>query len=86
MWLFLRDSDLTGCSRVTNVVPIGPFKKSKDDTTAWRICVECGNRFETRRTDSVAGWCSMTCQTATYRSERDRIQGSWAQRARWWLR
>lgn len=55
-------------------------------TTNWRICLECGNRYEVKRVTSSAKWCSAKCQTTSFRTGRNQILESLAIGSRWWLR
>ena len=56
------------------------------DTSRWRICLECGNRFEVKRAGSSTKWCSASCQTASFRAGRNQILESLSIGSRWWVR
>ena len=56
------------------------------ESAHWRICLECGNRYEVKRLSSSTKWCSASCQTASFRAGRNQILESLAIGSRWWVR
>lgn len=65
-------------------MPLRRDKSAKDDGH-WRVCLECGNRFQTRRASSTTKWCSTRCQTESYRAGRNQVLESLSIGSRWWL-
>jgi hypothetical protein len=62
------------------------LKSNKPDEGGdWRVCLNCGNRYQASAHGYRVNWCSPACETATLRRQRDNIQHSWM-RAIWFLR
>jgi len=62
------------------------FKRTKEiDLSPWKVCLECGNRFQSARHGYRVNWCSARCEQASMRRQRDQIETQWV-RARWFLR
>ncbi|HUG08467.1 MAG TPA: hypothetical protein VMP13_06180 [Acidimicrobiia bacterium] len=53
--------------------------------TIWRVCLQCGNRYEAANHGYKVNWCSSTCEHASLKQQRNEIETSWI-RARWFLR
>jgi len=60
-------------------------KKPDETRPVWRQCLECGNRYQSASHGYLVNWCSMSCEHAALRRQRDAIQGSWM-RATWFVR
>lgn len=62
------------------------FKKtSNNEQTVWRVCMECGNRYQSSQHGFKVNWCSVRCESSALRRQRDGIENSWV-RATWFLR
>ncbi|MGD2102511.1 MAG: hypothetical protein PVG83_09775 [Acidimicrobiia bacterium] len=61
--------------------------KSKwaDRELTWKVCLNCGNRYQAGDHGYRVRWCSPSCETATMRSQREEIESSWM-RAVWFIR
>ncbi|HEU4320916.1 MAG TPA: hypothetical protein VFS66_12630 [Acidimicrobiia bacterium] len=65
---------------------MSPLRKTgKDETTVWRVCQECGNRYQAANHGFKVNWCSTKCESTALRRQRDDIESSWI-RASWFLR
>ncbi len=62
-----------------------PTNAQSETAGLWKVCLECGNRFQRADHGYRVNWCSATCESASLRRQRDQIETSWA-RARWFLR
>jgi hypothetical protein len=60
--------------------------KFEDPSAApWRVCLECGNRYQSAQHGYKVSWCSLKCERASMKRQRDEVATSWV-RARWFLR
>lgn len=50
----------------------------------WRVCLECGNRYQAADHGYLVSWCSTTCEDRSLRRQRDDIEDTWM-RARWFM-
>ncbi|MGH3650047.1 MAG: hypothetical protein ACRDU9_05000 [Acidimicrobiia bacterium] len=60
-------------------------RNKKPEEIGWRVCLQCGNRYQAASHGYKVNWCSTACETATLRRQRDEIETAWM-RARWFLR
>lgn len=60
-------------------------RDSEHQPERWRVCIECGNRYQAADHGYRVNWCSMSCENASFRRQRDEIETAWV-RARWFLR
>jgi len=51
----------------------------------WRVCLQCGNRYEAASHGYQVNWCSRACEDAAIKRQREEIETTWL-RARWFLR
>ena len=62
------------------------LRRNRDpETEEWRVCRECGNRYQAGKHGYRVNWCSMGCEDASFRRQRQQIETTWM-RARWFLR
>lgn len=62
------------------------LRRNRDHLTGeWRVCLECGNRYQAAKHGYRVNWCSINCEDASIRRQRKQIETSWM-RARWFLR
>ena len=60
-------------------------KTTKQESNVWRVCQECGNRYQAADHGFKVNWCSIRCESTALRRQRDGIENSWI-RASWFLR
>ena len=59
------------------------FRKTTEmDARRWKVCLECGNRFQSRPHGLRARFCSVRCEEDALRRSRDEVDATWV-RARW---
>jgi hypothetical protein len=51
----------------------------------WRVCLQCGDRYEAATHGYQVNWCSRACEDAAIKRQRQEIETTWL-RARWFLR
>jgi hypothetical protein len=51
----------------------------------WQPCLECGNRYQAASRGYKVNWCSIRCESAALRRQREEIETTWI-RATWFLR
>lgn len=62
------------------------LRRNRDlETEEWRVCIECGNRYQARKHGYRVNWCSTACEDASFRRQRKEIETTWL-RGRWFLR
>lgn len=62
-----------------------PKNKEGDPQTVWRQCLECGNRYQASSRNALSNLCSVKCENAALRRQRDQVETTWI-RATWFLR
>jgi predicted nucleic acid-binding Zn-ribbon protein len=62
------------------------LKRNRDPReVVWKVCLQCGNRFEAASHGYRVNWCSPACEDASFKRQREEIESTWL-RARWFLR
>ena len=60
-------------------------RDDNETTPAWRQCLECGDRYRTKGASTFSNFCSIKCESAALRRQRDQVETTWI-RATWFLR